>query len=105
MFYTQSVVSSQHFLPTPCYIPGPWSAVCSLCIILIKKVNYEMCLYILAEVSTSGNQKFRDSIFSITLPPPRISNINDQTPHTFHAPLTPHKLGSLYEVLNSLLRL
>ena len=67
-----------------------------------------MCLYILAEVSTSGNQKFRDSIFSITLPPtppPRISNINDQTAHTFHAPLTPHKLGSLYEVLNSLLRL
>ena len=70
-----------------------------------KKVNYEMCLYILAEVSTSGNQKSRDSIFSITLPPPRISNINDQTPHTFHAPLTPHKLRSLYEVLNSLLRL
>lgn len=82
MFYTQSVVSSQHFIPTPCYIPGPWFAVCSLCIILIKKVNYEMCLYILAEVSTSGNQKFRDSIFSITLPPPeyQISTTKHPTP-------------------------
>lgn len=87
MFYTQSVVSSQHFLPTPCYIPGPWSAVCSLCIILIKKVNYEMCLYILAEVSTSGNQKFRDSIFSITLPPP--PNIKYQRPNTPHLSCTP----------------
>ena len=86
MFYTQSVVSSQHFIPTSCYIPGPWSAVCSLCIILIKKVNYEMCLYILAEVSTSGNQKFRDSIFSITLPPP---NIKYQRPNTPHLSCTP----------------
>ena len=58
-----------------------------------------MCLYILAEMSTSGNLKSRDSIFSTTLPA-RVSNINDQTPHTFHAPLIPHKLRSLYEVLN-----
>ena len=66
-----------------------WSLVRSLQSVYYtdKKVNYEMCLYILAEVSTSGNQKSRDSIFSITLPPP--PNIKYQRPNTLHLSCTP----------------
>ena len=72
-----------------------WSLVRSLQSVYYtdKKVNYEMCLYILAEVSTSGNQKSRDSIFSITLPPPEYQISTTKHPTPFMHPWPPISLG------------
>ena len=43
MFYTQSVFSSLHFIPSPYFIPSPQSVVCSPSFILTTYTTWKTC--------------------------------------------------------------